>query len=209
MKKVIIVFTCIAMGSLFGARPFNTDDAGTVVPSGFELELGSDFWKDDIVLNLGFKHGLTNRMDVGVGFGYTIIPEDSNGFGTAEVCFKFALVPDLFAASFTGSLGDMPYALNAIITRHVGPAEVDVNIGYEATGMEGLDGMVTYALAVFYSKGNFALGAEAAGDEDDIHTWLGGIRYSLSPGFAIDGGIAGGFQENDDLVATIGIHYEF
>ena len=171
--------------------------------------MGGDLWEDYAVLGLGFKHGLTDRMDVGVGFGYTFLPEDTTGLGGAEVCLKFALVPDLFAASFTGSLGDMPYALNAIITRNVGPAEVDFNVGYEATGMEGFDGLVTYALAIIYSTGSLALGAEAAGDEEDIQSWLAGISYTITPGFAIDGGITGGFQEESDLSATAGIHYEF
>jgi len=209
MKSLFILYLCIMACSLFGARPFGTDDAGTVTPSGFELELGSDLWEDYAVLELGFKHGLTDRMDIGVGVGYTILPEDTNGFGNAEVCLKFALVPDLFAASFTGSLGDMPYSLNAIVTRNIGPAEVDVNVGYEATGMEGFEGMVFYTLAVIYNTGNLALGAEAGGDEDDIQTWLAGARYTILPGFAVDGGITGGFQDEDDLTATIGIHFEF
>jgi hypothetical protein len=197
------------LSSLFAARPFNVDDAGTVAPGGFELELGGDVWEDYAILGLGFKHGLTDRMDIGVGFGYTILPDDTTGLGGAEVDLKFALVPDLFATSFTGSLGTMPYALNAIITRNFGPAEVDINVGYEATGIEGSEGTITYALAIIYSTGPIELGAEASGDEEDIQSWLAGARYAITNNFVVDGGIIGGFQEDSALSATLGIHYEF
>jgi hypothetical protein len=51
--------------SLYGARPFATDDAGTVSVAGYELEIGYDFGQDEGILGLSFKHGLTPKMDVG------------------------------------------------------------------------------------------------------------------------------------------------
>lgn len=203
------VVAAMTAGSLFAARPFITDDAGTVTPGGFELELGTDVWQDDAVMGLSFKHGLTNRMDVGVGFGYTMLPADAGGFENAEVVFKFAIIPDLFSASFITILGDLDYVLNGIVTHMFGTFEIDMNLGYETTGMEGIEGTFMYALAIIYAIDKFAVGAEIAGDQEDVQSWLAGVRFILSPGFAIDGGVIGNFHEGSDVIATFGIHYEF
>jgi len=213
MRTSAIIRMCLsavlAAGGLFAARPFTTDDAGTVIPSGFELELGTDVWQADAVLGLSFKHGLTNRMDVGVGFGYTMLPADAGGFENAEVAFKFAIIPDLFSASFVTILGDLNYVLNGIVTHMFGTFKIDMNLGYETTGMEGIEGTFMYGLALIYDIDRFAVGAEIAGDQEDVQSWLTGVCYTVFPGFALDSGITGSFQEERDLFVTVGIHYEF
>lgn len=52
-----------------GARPFITDDAGTVTPETFELEVAADYWRQEAAVGLSFKHGITKHMDMGVAFG--------------------------------------------------------------------------------------------------------------------------------------------
>ena len=212
MKRVLWLITIISVvlvGCLEAARPFATDDAGIVEQNGCELELGGDFWEEQASLSLGFKHGLTERMDIGVGFGYTVKPDETKGFGQAELGLKFALMPDLFAVSITGGLGDTPYNLNGIITYCFGPIEIDGNIGYEATGIEGQTGTAVYALALIFELEEIAVGAEASGNEDDLNAWLIGIRYEILEGFAVDCGISGGFESGAGNVATTGLHYEF
>jgi hypothetical protein len=206
--NLVLIMSC-ALNSLFAARPFGTDDAGTVEPAMHELEVGCDSWEDYAALGLGFKHGLTERMDIGLGFEYGILPEDEEGFGGAEMALKFALIPDLFSASFTGGLGDNTYTLNGILTRTFDLAEVDLNFGYEASGIQGVEGILIYALAGIFIKDPFAFGVEIAGNEDDIESWLVGGRYSAFEGFAFDGGFSGTFEEDMEPVATIGIHFEF
>jgi hypothetical protein len=206
--RISLVAT-LAASSLFAARPFTADDARTVTSSGFEVELGTEVWQDDAVFGLNFKHGLTNRMDTGVNLYYTALPESAGGFGNAEVVFKFGIIPDLFAASFTGILSDLDYVLNGIVTHIVGPFEIDMNLGYETSGMEGIEGTFMYALAIIYDIRKFTVGAEISGDQEDVQSWLAGVRCTLYPGFALDGGIAGSFLEERDLTATVGIHYEF
>jgi hypothetical protein len=213
MKQVPVTRICLvaalAASSLFAARPFTTDDAGTVAPNGFELELGTDVWQDDAAIGVSFKHGLTNRMDLGVGFGYTMLPADADGFENAEVVFKFAFIPDLFSASFTTVLGNLDYMLTGIVTYAFGPVELDMNLGFVTTGLGGIDGDLLYALAVVCAGDRLALGVEAGGDQDDVQSWLAGVRFTIFSGFALDGGIAGGFQEDGDKIITVGIHYEF
>jgi len=48
--------------SLQGARPFVTDDAGTVFPGKYELELGYNFGENEGILILNFTHGLTSKV---------------------------------------------------------------------------------------------------------------------------------------------------
>ena len=209
MKCVIVVCFIVCVTELYGARPFATDDAGTVEQGVHELEFGCDFWSEDAVIGLGFKHGLTERMDLGVGFAYIIEPDEENGFEGAELGVKFALIPNLFSASLTSTFGDAAYTLNGIVTRNLGPLEIDGNLGYEATGISGEEGTIIYALAVIFNAEQFAFGVEGAGDKDGLRSWLMGGRYAILEGFAVDAGISGEFE--DDAVSTLvaGIHYEF
>lgn len=210
MKKIhvmVIIVCCVSI--LYGARPFATDDAGTVQSGVYELESGVVFLSGNAALDLCFKHGITERMDIGIGMGYVIEPEESNGFQPAELGVKFALVPELLAASLTGSFGDASYVLNGIVTQHFGMLEIDGNLGYEATGIPGEEGSVVYGLAFIMTVEPFAFGAEGQGDEDGVQLWLGGGRYGVLEGFFVDCGISGGFEEDSDITATIGLHYEF
>ena len=204
---MMLVVCCVS--ALYGARPFATDDAGTVQSGMHELESGIAFLSENAAFELGFKHGLTERMDIGLALGYVIKPEDSNGFQTAELGVKFALVPDVLAASLAGSFGDASYLLNGIVTKHFGVLEIDGNLGYEATGVPGEEGSVVYGLSLIMTIDRFAFGAEGQGDEDGVQSWLAGGRYAILEGFFADGGITGGFDEDSDITATVGLHYEF
>lgn len=213
MKKLVghIIAGCmiLCVTELYGARPFATDDAGTVEQGTHELEFGCDFWSEQTMLGLGFKHGLTERMDLGVGFSYIIEPRENDGFEGAELGVKFALIPDVFSASLTSMFGDAAYTLNGIITHTLGPLEIDGNFGYEATGIRGEEGTIIYALAVIFNAEQFAFGVEGSGDKDGLQSWLMGGRYALHDGFAIDAGISGGFEDDGVNTIVAGIHYEF
>ena len=210
MKKIhvmMLVVCCVSV--LYGARPFATDDAGTVQKGMYELESGIAFLSDNAAVELGFKHGLTERMDIGFALGYVIEPEESDGFQSAELGLKFALIPDLLAMSLTGGFGDAAYVLNGVVTQHFGLLEIDGNLGYEATGIPSEEGTVVYGLALIMTIDPFAFGAEGQGDGDGVQSWLVGGRYAVLEGFLVDGGITGGFEEDADITATIGLHYEF
>jgi hypothetical protein len=201
LNKIMVtgtIMVCIA----FGARPFGTDDAGTVSPAGYELELGYDLWSEIGSLGIGFKHGLTEKMDIGIGFGFNLLTEPKNSFTPSELCLKYALLPDFLATSFTAEIGGSSYALNGILTRCFGPVEFDANLGY-VTG----DSSITYAGAIIYSIGNFALGGEVLGDKETKSFLVGG-RYTIKEGLMVDAGFTGDFHVQQKN-ATCGIHYEF
>jgi hypothetical protein len=191
------------------ARPFATDDAGTVPAGGYELEAGYDWGEVEGMLGLGFKHGLTKKMDIGVEFGYTIETEPEDRFTPAELSLKFALIPDFLAVSFAHEFGDSVYTLNSSMTKTFGPVEVSANLGYEATGDEE-EGLTTYALSLILTVGNrFDIGSEILGDENDLQVLLFGMRYKISEGFNIDAGFSKGIGEDVEDLITIGLHYEF
>lgn len=201
--KNLIACTMGFIAVLYAARPFATDDAGTVAPSGYELEIGYDFWEDEGAFGLGFKHGLTEKMDIGVGFGYYLVPEEIRDFSNADFCLKYALIPDVFSASFTTSFGDYPFCLNGILTRFFGQTEINANLGYSIG-----DSTITYALATIYDTDRFDVGMEASGDKNGLQNWLIGGRYRIFKGFAFDLGFSSDYKM-ELKTATLGIHYEF
>ena len=212
MKRFI---GCVVIGLMIvwivdseGARPFVTDDAGVVEYAGHELELGYDFKQDEGTLGLGFKHGLTQKMDIGVGFGYTIASEPKNRLTATELCLKYALVPDLLAASITNELGASGYDINTILTKVFEPIELDANFGYSATG-DTTAGAMFYALAAIAGFKKFDFGAETSGDKAGLQNWLVGGRYKLREGLNLDIGVSGDFKTDGAITGTAGLHYEF
>jgi hypothetical protein len=208
-KSTIVGCLMLCFSGLYAARPFATDDAGTVTQGMHELEVGIDFWSEEASLGLSFKHGLTDRMDIGVGIGRTLAPEEAAEFEKAELGMKFSIIPDFIAFSANGSFGHEEYFLNGIITRNVGPVEIDANLGYETDFTGDEEGTVIYSAAAIFSGNSYAFGAEISGDKDGFGYWLIGGRYFFIEGFAVDAGVAGGFEDDPMTTATAGIHYEF
>jgi hypothetical protein len=205
MKNAVLwsaCFTLLLVSFGFAARPFGTDDAGTVAAGAFEIESGYDLWDETGTAGVGFKHGVTEKMDIGIGFGFNVVSEPKNSFLPSELCLKYAIVPDMIAASFAAEIGSSSYVLNGILTRCIGNLELDANLGY-ATG----DSSVTYAGALIYSIDKLSFGAEVLGNKE-TQTWLAGARYMLSEGLTIDAGFTSDF-DFEGKTATIGIHYEF
>jgi hypothetical protein len=146
---MIALKICSTVLPSYAARPFVTDDAGTVALETFELETGVDFWKDAATGCNGLKHGVTDRMDLGFGFGYSPQPEDERGFSGAELGLKFAIVPELLAVTAAGSFGSSTFAINGILSKAFGPVSFDGNLGMEAQA-DGNDADLTYAVCCHY-----------------------------------------------------------
>jgi hypothetical protein len=119
----------IVFSPVWAARPYMTDDAGTVEVGKFELETGANFWKDMLNAGIGLKHGVTDRMDIGFSLGYNGMPEDERGVAPAQLVLKFALIPDLLAATAMGDFGDNGYGINLIASKSFGPIAVDLTMG--------------------------------------------------------------------------------
>ncbi|MFP4164189.1 MAG: hypothetical protein ACLFQB_11515 [Chitinispirillaceae bacterium] len=190
------------------ARPFTVDDAGTVSKEGFEVEVASNYWGDAFDGGIGLKHGLTDRMDFGIGFGYTALPETDAQHSPLEIGMKYALVPDMLAASLGASLGDPGYAVNLVASRPLGAASLHLNLGLET--MSSVDQRaVTYGIAASFETGRVTSGFEIAGADDSIDWWQIGAQVSVLEWLAVDGGLGGDFKKDISMTATSGIWMEF
>jgi hypothetical protein len=198
----------VGFSPVMAARPFATDDAGTVTQGTFELETGCDFWKDAAAAGIGLKHGVTDRMDVGIGFGYKPLPDAERGFEGAEIGLKFGLIPDLFALSASGSFGDKAYGINGILSKGFGPVGCDLNLGMTATA-DTNDADLTYGLCCHFDGEKFCAGAEIGGTHEGLDLWQAGCNFCLCDWCTVDAGINGNFEKEMTLSATAGLTFAF
>ncbi len=191
-----------------GARPFTVDDAGTVEKNGFELEVASNYWKDAFDGGIGLKHGITDRMDIGIGFGYTSLPEIDEQHTPLQMGFKYAIIPDLLSASLSASFGEPSYAVNLIASKSIGIVSFNGNVGMETQG-ETKGRAVTYGLAAVFQTGPVVSGLELRGIDDSIQWWQIGAQLSIREWLAIDMGLGGDFEDEMSLTVTSGVWVGF
>jgi len=201
-------FLLFSVFSSFAFRPFITDDAGTVEQSGFELETAADYWHDAAGFGLCFKHGITDRMDLGVAFGRCLLPEDESGYDPAELLLKFSLFPDKLSASFSGSFSDPCYTAQLVFSQPIALVTIHTNAGYSAVGSED-NGFGVFGLAGTVDIGKVCLGLEFGGTQESLDWWQTGGRYAFTDFFALDAAIGGDFEKEMSLMATTGLFYAF
>lgn len=188
--------------NLYGAFPFNTDDAPTVETGNHELEVDYGFSEADKgIINLGFVHGLTGKMDLGIGLGY-LIGSDSV-FLTPEFSVKYNLLSDFFSVSLSNRFSESAYSINGIITRNFGDFEFDGNFGYSVS-----DSTVTYGIASIFDIEKFHVGVEILGNKDGLENWLIGGSCWVFESLALSLGVSNEIG-SETFEGKIGIHYEF
>ncbi len=192
----------------FAARPFNTDDAGTVETGKFELETACNYWEKETELGASFKHGITERMDIGVCVGYCMLPTEDRKFTGESIGLKFALIPELLSVSFTSEFGNKSYITNFIMSKSFGPISIDANIGYQAQA-DINDADLTYGLVAVYEVGRFGIGAEVCGTHETINWWQVGSRFQIVEWLQFDIGLGGDFKKEPDFTATTGLWFTF
>lgn len=216
MKKLSVIISMImvlgAAGSAFAAYPLSTDDAGTVSPGAYELEAAYDNYKEAgaTVQETGasFKHGLTEKMDIGLSFPYKLDPVVTEQAGAAELSLKFSLVEDVLAFSVASEMGSSGYALNTIYSLGSGELGLHLNAGYYSTGDETDKGTGSCGLAAEYPLGAFGLAAELTSEEGGGGEGLLGLRYFVGDGFFLSTAVARSLQA-DTYRFTAGFHLEF
>jgi len=202
------VFVLIAYAPSRAARPFETDDAGTVEAGTYEFEAAADYWDGMAQFGLCLKHGVTTRMDLGVAVGRSLLPEDERGYHGAEIGLKFGLVPDLLAVSVAGSFGTAEYGANLIFSEEIGIYSVHANAGYTAVPSTS-DVDVTYGLVNEFAIGRVSLGVDIGGCDAAINRWLVGGRVAPADWIALDAGIGGDFEDAESFAAITGVWLAF
>lgn len=205
------------------ARPLTTDDAGTVEYGAFELEIGYDLSRDEDhtqnqSLGISLKHGLIQRLDLGVALPYDIKPEEE--FGDFQVGIKYLLLKEkgnlpALSLTFGCELGSPDCAFTGIASKEIRDLALHINLGYVASGLKGEDGVAVYAGAIEYvfSK-SLTLVAELVGeadaDENASEALVGG-NYRISEQVVLDLAVGKGFNtvSAKEGKATVGLTYGF
>ncbi|MDD5529942.1 MAG: hypothetical protein PHX21_07925 [bacterium] len=195
-----ILFNCVFVTVAFGAMPLCTDDAGVVEKAKYELESGCDITSDEQFVNIGFKHGLTDRMDIGVFLPLQTKPKKDDVFCPAGVCMKFMLVKDMFSFSFVNEFGEPDYVLNGIFSREFSLLKLHLNLGYEYIRNSGEKGEISYSGALEFPFKNIDIVGEMLNKEGVL---LGG-RIHIKDCIALDTGC-----NIKNQLLTVGLHYEF
>ncbi len=210
---VLLVSLIGVSGPVLAAYPLTTDDAGTVNLSGYELEAAYDNFNDGENTRtqtggISFKHGITERMDIGVSLPCRVHPVVSERLGSASLGLKFSLVKDILAFSIANELGKKEYFLNAIYTKAFTAFRFHVNAGYLVTGDANERGTASYGLAAEYQMGKYSVVGELQQQEGGHGNVLLGLRYHLKEAFFISSGVARALEADRDRV-TAGFHLEF
>ena len=189
-------------------RPFITDGAAVVEQGTFELESGMDYWREKLSADFEVKHGITDRMDLGIGLGFTQSPSAKRGFGEAEVGLKFMFAPDFLALSATGSFGDNTFGITGILSRSFNLISVDLNVGMQAiTGTNQAD--LLYSALLYVEIQRFCFGAETGGTHEEISFWQVGGSFAISDWLSIDSGLKGDYSGTDALSLSSGLTFSF
>jgi hypothetical protein len=204
----VVLFVVLMPAPVSAFRPFITDDAGTVTPAAFELETSADYWHDKASFGLCFKHGVTERMDIGIAFGRCMLPEDESGYDLAELLLKFNFIPDRLSASFSGSFGDPCYSALLIYSQQISFFSIHTNLGYSAVGAER-EGFLTYGLATVVEVNRFSFGPEFGGTHRSLDWWQFGLQVTLTEWLAIDAALGGNFECDVALNAASGLFFAF
>jgi hypothetical protein len=191
----------------FAARPFVTDDAGTVVKEKFESEPSLNYGKDFTIAGLTFQHGITDRADIEFCLGYCAHPEGERELTTAGLVFKFGIIPNLLAATLGMTFGETAYGANLIASKTIGAFSGDVNLGY-TTEADTNDADVTYELDVVYTIGKFGIGVEFFGTQE-MTNWQFGLRYVITDWLTIDSAVGTSIEPSPVLSATTGAWVTF
>jgi len=205
--------TRVAISAMLLPFVFVTDDAGTVKKDGYELEVGYDTCKDESELinktcGVSFKHGVTDRMDIGFAIPYRVDPALPENAGAVVFDAKFSLIKELLAISLSNELGEKEYFVNAICTKCISVVRCSINAGYLSSGDETVRGIGSYGAAFEVPLQEFDIVGEVQGQEGGGGNGLVGVRYHLFDNFFTAAGISKDFQTDADKV-TAGFHLEF
>ncbi len=213
LKKLIIFFCCMLFTcvDLFAAHPLTTDDIGTVDIGKYELEVFYDNCKSETrnhFCGISLKHGITEKIDVGISFPYQLEPKLAEPLGTLTLGFKFLLMKDIFALTVSNELGSKKYFINGIFTQEIKPISVHVNIGYATSGDENTEGKITYSSAFECPFEKIDLVGEVIGDKVSLQNWLLGVRYKIKESVFVDCAYGNSFRNTDEKI-SFGFHAEF
>lgn len=208
-----VILLAVVVNSGFAAYPLATDDAGTLAVGGYEFEAGYDNCKDENELinrncGVSFKHGITEKMDLGISFPWQVEPVKEENMGAAALTLKFALVKDMVAVTFTNEFGEKGYFVNAIYSKEFPVVVCNLNAGYCSSGDETVRGSCSCGASAEFPVKRFDIVAEVQGQEGGNGSGLAGLRCRITDAFFVAAGASKAFTTDENKV-TGGFHFEF
>ena len=189
-----------------GSRPFSVDDAGVVGMGDYEVECGVEGWTDAGSLILGFKHGITGKMDMGFDLAYDFYPADRSGFSPLTVSFKYSLFENT-AVSLANSPGSKDFSLNLIFSPSFSAFNININGGIDCK--PGKDEALTGGLMLVKEAGNITAGGEITMKVGEPTGFLLGMIWVVKDNIQVDVGVSGDFVSGINPMVTMGLHSEF
>lgn len=214
MKRVIALCAAAAVASLFVVpypaagrqnRPLTSDEAKTQEVETFELQTSYEYdWNADDTrsqtVEFYFTCGVTGRFDVGFKLTEDLKPEE--GLEAAEINMKFHIFEEkklrpATSLKFEYTLGGPAYNVIGILGKNVWVLATHFNVEYDATGVVGERGTLTYTGAVEVPAGDkVKLSAEisaATGPDTTPLEAVTGVAYQIIEELELDFGFSKGF----------------
>jgi len=187
------------------ARPLATDDAGTMEKEKSETEWSFDYcqYRPNGTCHspgLAIKHGLTERLDLGLGFTHSTDKDSEGntvgwGMSPLDIGFKMALLkerqmlPDISVSTGFES-GSADYSINLILSRTIKDISFHYNLGYNSSGEAMVNGSLPTSLAAewqFLDKYRLCgeLCSEISDDRSAVIQNSGLVGGSADLGFAV------------------------
>ena len=186
------------------ARPFDTDDDGTVAVAATELELGGEGDASSGGLKIGLKHGLTPSLDLGLSMGHATWPDTARTWEGAVVGFKLNLVPNLFSFAFANEVGTSFYTVNAIGCWQKDATGIHLNLGGEFSAGQREE-TFTWGVNPHRELGPFTVGLELTGTDAGPSLWRLGTQLHASPRVGLDTGFGRDLEGRKAWIGRLGM----
>jgi hypothetical protein len=233
-----VLLTLVLAVPAWGARPLDTEDAGTLDPGAFELEVSADYAREpgqDVWVARGvLAAGLLPRLEARIELPLAVVDPDAGGrvAGVADglVGAKYRLVDEgphlpalLAGVGVVLPFGDAGRGLGGdsvdvvalgVIGKTLGPVTLHGNVGYTfVTADRGLDAWIVAASAEYRVTPALSVVAEGLGflgPGADTGRARAGVAYTVREGVRLDAAIGHGFGGGSPgVLATVGVTFGF
>lgn len=203
MRTTLLVGLCF--GSIFAARPFVTDDAGTVPAQQFQFESGLEIQDQNQSPAFAIKHGITPYFDLGMSLSSSTMPWKSDCNNGHNLMLKFALWPQHLALSTATDLQSGLTVWNGIASTAVAGMELHANLAAE---MDTSSTELDYGLLLRKTWKYFAVGGEVFGCSVEKPNVQIGMQWLPSEWANLDLGTVYGF-DNKTWQVNAGLSLNF
>ena len=204
MRRAALLIALLTAGVLAASpasagRPLETEDAGTLAPGDFELELSGDYVRHSDANAWGvlgvLSAGILPRFEARLEMPVLVLEEDGarsyGGLADAVVGIKYRLVDEKPAVP----------ALLAAIACRLPTGDIDRGLGAEEVDVTVL-GVLGKRIGSFLLNGNVGYTFVTANRDLDVWTLAASVEYRVTPALSVVGEALGFLPRHRDESAT-------